>query len=131
MPRLPLIAPLVLCATLGCGDPAAPEPNGTWGGPEATLVLSSAGGTVEYACGSGTVDADWRTEPDGHWIATGEHFVGGGPLPAEGRPPHAATYTGRFLGSALTFTVSIPELDATLGPFTVRRGAPGASEICL
>jgi len=131
MPRLPLITLLVLCATLGCSDPAAPEITGQWGGPNATLILAPAGGTVEYACGSGTIDAGWRAEPDGHWLATGRHFVGGGPLPDEGRPPHAVTYTGVFRGNVLTFTASVPELGSTLGPFTVRRGAPGASEICL
>lgn len=131
MRLLPLSPFVAIVLALGCSDPAAPEVTGQWGGPDATLVLAPAGGTIEYACGSGTVDAGWRAEPDGHWVATGQHFVGGGPLPVQGRPPYAATYTGQFRGSVLTFTVSVPELGATLGPFTVRRGAPGASEICL
>jgi len=52
-------------------------------------------------------------------------------MPVEGRPPHAASYLGTFKGDALTFSVTVPTLGAVLGPFTVTRNTPGASEICL
>jgi len=125
------MATLALFAILACGDTTAPEVTGTWGGPEATLVLAAQGGTVEYACGTGTIDSGWHVAGDGRWTATGQHFSGGGPVPGEGRPPHGATYTGTFRGDVLTFTVTVPDIEAVLGPYRVRRGAPGASEICL
>jgi hypothetical protein len=122
---------LALTAAIGCSDPAAPELTGQWGGPDATLSLAPDGGSVVYACGSGTVAAGWRIDPNGKWSGTGQYFTGGGPVPSEGRPPHAASYSGSAHGDLLTFTVSVPDLHTTLGPFIVRRGAPGASEICL
>jgi hypothetical protein len=122
---------LLLLAGLGCADSTAPEVTGQWGGPDATLVLASSGGSVDYACGTGTIDPGWRVGPDGRWAASGKHFIGGGPVSNEGRPPHAATYAGTFQGDYLTFTVAVPDLASVLGPFRVRRGAPGASEICL
>jgi hypothetical protein len=122
---------LLCLAVLACADPTAPETSGRWGGPDATLVLAASGGSVEYACGTGTVDPGWRVGEDGRWTATGQHFTGGGPVSNEGRPPHAATYAGTFRGDDLTFTVAVPDLAAVLGPFRVKRDAPGASEICL
>lgn len=131
IPRLLSLTPLLLLTALACADPLAPELAGQWGGPDATLILSPAGGTVEYACGSGTIEPGWVVGPDGSWAGRGEYFMGGGPLPSEGRPPHDATYAGRVERDVLTFTVVVPDLGATLGPYTVRRGEPGASEICL
>jgi hypothetical protein len=131
MRRLTLPSLLLLSSALACADPVAPEVTGQWGGPEATLILSPTGGTVQYACGAGTIDPGWTLEQGGQWRATGAYMSGGGPMPVEGRPPHPATYAGHLTGDALTFTVAVPELGAALGPYTVKRNAPGASEICL
>jgi len=131
MRRFAPLSLLLLTAALACADPAAPELAGQWGGPDATLVLSPSGGTVEYACGAGTIDPGWQLKADGQWRATGLYFSGGGPMPAEGRPPHAASYLGTLTGDALTFSVTVPTLGTVLGPFTVTRNTPGASEICL
>jgi hypothetical protein len=126
------LAALAVLSGVGCTDSTEPAAlTGTWGGPEATLTLTMAGGTVEYACGSGTIDSGWRLDADGTWRASGQYFAGGGPLPSEGRPPHPATYAGRVQGELLTFTVKIGDLATSLGPFTVRRNAPGASEMCV
>lgn len=122
---------LVLAAVVGCSEPASPELAGEWGGPDATLTLAPDGGSIEYACGSGTVAPGWRIDRTGTWSGTGQYFTGGGPAPSEGRPPHPAIYAGHLKGDVLTFTVTVPDLSATLGPFQVRRDAPGASEICL
>lgn len=124
-------AALGLALVAGCADATAPELEGKWGGPEATLVLSPLGGSVEYACGAGTIDAGWTLNARGRWTATGQHSVGGGPLPIGGRPPHPATYAGTFSGDALTFTVDVPELDLHLGPFRVVRSAEGQREMCV
>lgn len=131
IPRLVPLISLLLSTALACAESTAPELAGTWGGPDATLILSPAGGTVEYACGSGTIDPGWSLDANGRWTATGNYFSGGGPAPSDGRPPHAASYSGGVEGSLLTFRVEIPELGTTLGPFTVRRNSPGASEMCV
>ncbi len=131
MRRLTSFIAVVLLAGLGCSDSTALDDTDEWGGPEATLTLSTTGGSVVFLCGTGTIDPGWGIAPGGRWNATGQYFVGGGPLPPTGRPPHPATYTGVFRGEALTFSVDVPDLELTLGPYTVTRGAPGASEICL
>jgi hypothetical protein len=130
MRRVALLS-LLLSSALACADPVAPELTGQWGGPDATVILSLAGGTVQYSCGSGTIDPGWHFEADGQWRATGQYFAGGGPMPVEGRPPQAASYLGTLTGDALTFSVTLPSPGSVLGPFTVKRDQPGAYEICL
>ena len=100
-------------------------------GQRRRCTLTRAGGSVEYLCGTGTIDAGWGVGTGGRWHATGQYFTGGGPVPAEGRPPHPATYAGEFKGDVLTFSVIVSDLDTTLGPYTVALGKPGASEMCL
>ena len=131
MRNLNALAALAVLSVLGCTNPTEPALTGTWGGPEATVTLSATSGTVEFACGSGTIDAGWQVDDEGRWQASGQYFAGGGPLPSEGRPPHTAAYTGRLRGDLLIFTVNVPDLATSLGPFIVRHNAPGASENCV
>lgn len=131
MRPLTALVALTLLAGPGCSEATAPDLTDQWGGPEATLTLGPAGGSVVYLCGASTIDAGYSIAPGGRWHATGEYYVGGGPAPVEGRPPHPATYDGAFRGEVLVFTVAVPDLATTLGPYTVTRGKPGATEICL
>lgn len=114
-----------------CSSPTAPVAVGTWGGPEASLVLTRAGGNLSYSCGAGTIDSAWTISDDGQFLASGEHFFGGGPVPPQGREPHPARYSGTIKGNALTLTVTLSDLDLTLGPYRLLRGGPIAVELCL
>jgi hypothetical protein len=127
--RLGLVALLPLA--LGCSSPTAPDVVGAWGGAQASLVLGPSGGTVSYLCGAGTIDATWTVNADGRFVASGEHFFGGGPMPVGGATPHPARYDGRVVGDRLTLTVAITDLNETLGPFDLMRGGPAVHEICL
>lgn len=123
---------LLLAMVTSCAAPTAP-PNvlGEWGGTQASLSLSTAGGTVAYACGAGTIAAGWTLAADGTFNATGTHAFGGGPVPIGGRPPHPARYNGRVDGDVLTMTVTITDLAQTIGPLRLVRGGPVVHELCL
>jgi hypothetical protein len=122
---------LLLAAILGCSSPTAPNPDGAWGGPEASLVLSPAGGRLAYLCGSGTMASNWVLSPDGRLTGSGQHYFGGGPVPPGGPVPHPARYSGRLDGDTLDLTVTLTDLGQTLGPFRLLRGGPAVHEICL
>ena len=124
-------AAALAAALAACNDITAPELEGKWGSPDATLTLSMLGGSVEYACGAGTIDPGWNLDSKGKWTATGRHSAGGGPAPIDGRPSHPATYAGTLERDVLTFFVEVPELDLKMGPFQVVRGADGVSEMCV
>ena len=121
----------LLAVVLSCSAPTAPEAEGDWGGPDASLSLSRAGGMLNYTCGTGTMDSAWVLGRDGRLTATGEHFFGGGPLPPAGRPPHPARYSGSVEGDTLVLTVTVTDLVQTLGPFRLVRGGPRVQELCL
>jgi len=95
------------------------------------MTLSGQGGTVLYACGEGTVDPDWHLSPGGRWSATGRHYFGGGPAPAQGHPAHPASYEGLLTPSSLRFTVTLTDLGEILGPFTLERNGTGPDNLCL
>ena len=116
---------------LACTSPTAPDLDGGWGGTEASLTLAAGGGAIQYQCGTGTIDSAWTVTPDGVFAGTGQHYFGGGPVPPGGRPPHPARYTGHVDGSVFTLTVTLTDLDQTLGPYRLERGGPIVAELCL
>lgn len=117
---------IVACSSLTESDLV-----GQWGSEQASLVLQRSGGTVSYQCGAGTVDSAWTIGADGDWLATGQHYFGGGPDPVGGRPPHPARYDGHLTGAGLDFTVTLPDLEQTLGPYHLTRNGPAVSQVCL
>lgn len=120
----------VLTASLACGSPAGPEAVGTWGGSEASLTLGRFGGTVQYPCGAGTIAPGWSLSDEGVFVASGQHYFGGGPVPIGGRPPHPAEYAGQIDRGVFTLTVTVTDIPETLGPFHLARDGPIVSELC-
>jgi hypothetical protein len=122
---------LVGLAALACHAPTAPEPVGTWGGQEASLVLSGSGGTMSYACGSSTVDSAWTIGAGGTFSATGLYYFGGGPVPPGGAVPHPARYAGLILDDSFTISITLTDLNETLGPFHMVRDGPLVVQRCV
>lgn len=121
----------LLPLALGCASPTAPDALGSWGGQEVSLVLTTSGGTLSYPCGAGTIDSAWTLSSAGLFVASGDHFFGGGPVPPQGRPPHPARYSGQVQGNDLILTVTLSDLNQTLGPFHLVRGGPPVIEQCV
>jgi len=120
----------MLLVGAGCNDPMAPQLSGSWGGAEAILEFNAFGGKVYFACSGGVFGPGWTLDRRAQWKAVGFYYTEGGPLPPEGHPQHPATYEGQLQGDDLWFTVKVPELETTLGPFKVTRGAPGTGVMC-
>ena len=116
---------------LACAGPTDPSAVGTWAGPDAVMVLADSGGSVTYACGFSTIDAGWRIAADGRFTATGVFRPGGGPLPAQERPPHPASYGGTVRDGRFQFTITLTDLGQSLGPYTLRRSPPEPIDRCL
>lgn len=125
------VAGVMLLASLSCASPTEPAVAGAWGGTEASLVLTTSGGALSYQCGEGTIDSAWALAPDGSFAASGLHYFGGGPVPAQGRPPHPARYQGQVSGNRLTLTVTLTDGGQVLGPFHFTRNGPVVHELCL
>lgn len=115
---------------LGCASPTSPDPIGQWGSNDANLTLSRSGGTIEYGCGLGTIDSTWSVGTSGQFTATGMHYTEGGPVPIGGVPPHPARYRGTLRDPWLTLSVTLTDLDQTLGPYRLERGRTGSLVKC-
>ena len=125
--RIAFLLPLAF----GCSSPTAPNAVGTWGGTEASLILTRSGGTLSYPCGAGTLDSTWTLSSDGKFTATGQHYVGGGPVPPQGHPPHPARYSGLVEGAYFTLTVTLTDLNQSFGSYRLTRGGPVVVEQCV
>ncbi len=127
LPALLLLIGVAACGETGTGPSVA----GGWGGQAASLQLAPEGGVIQYQCGAGTIDSGWTFTKRGAFTAVGVHFFGGGPMPPEGQPGYPARYSGQLVGSRLTFTVTVAELNQVLGPFEVVRDGPRVANMCV
>ena len=93
--------------------------------------MQQGGGVVGYACGAGTMDSSWTLSREGQLTGTGQHFFGGGPVPAGGGAPHPAMYSGQVDGNIMVLTVKLTDLDQLLGPFRMTRGGAVVANMCV
>jgi len=128
----PLIAALALtsCSAAATFSPDVPLV-GAWGGRSIALTLTSAGGTVEYDCAHGRIDAALRPDADGMLRASGvyvrEH---GGPIrDGEVEDVRPAIYAGTVDGDRVTLRVLVGA--DTLSALTATRGTPPQLFKCL
>ena len=122
---------LVLAFVAACASPTAPDLSGEWGGAQVSLTLDRSGGALTYACATGTIDSTWTLDANGVFAGSGEHYFAGGPIPPGGGTPHPARYAGEVDGVVFTLTVTLTDLDETLGPFTLVRDGPPVHVLCL
>ena len=112
---------------------AGPVAPSEWGGEHIGLVVSDAGGTLEYDCANGTIDQKITASTDGNFTAIGTHTIGhGGPVRQDETPDrHPARYDGWTDGETMTLTVTLTDTGAKLGTFTLVRGQPARVFRCL
>lgn len=131
-----MLTVLAVTVVLGaCTDALAsgPLPPGVWGGEGIRLEVTADGGTVEFDCASGTVDAPLRAVA-GRVEAPGTFTFGhGGPIREDEVPDtRGATYAGWVDGRTLSLEVRIDGLaDEDRPRFRLRHGDPGRLRLCL
>jgi hypothetical protein len=99
---------------------------GSWGGDHVGLVLDEKGGTLQFDCAHGTVDAPVVLAADGSFDVKGT-FVRerGGPVRQnEAVDGHPARLTGRVAdGTRMTLSVRLTDSDESVGDFALDLGA--------
>jgi hypothetical protein len=114
----------------GTSDHTAPL-TGRWGGDHVLLILTPAGGEVEYDCAHGGISEPLRPDRDGRIAAEGVHVrEHGGPMREGERPDSVpARYLARVQGDRLTLRVTTGT--DTLGPFALQRDVEARLFKCL
>jgi hypothetical protein len=126
--------PLLLAACVGTGVQPGTSPHpvtGEWGGTHVALHLQSDGGTIDYDCAHGTIDAPVLADADGAFRVAGSHVrEHGGPVRmGEVLPHEPAIYEGRVHGDRMTLQVRTAA--TTLGPFALQKDAQAQLFRCL
>ena len=101
---------------------AHPALLGEWGGPQVRLSLGEAGGRIDFACASATIDAAVHPDGAGNFSAAGRHEdFAGGPAPAD---TPATTTPARFSGKVDgdTLQLSVQRGGAAAETYTLQRG---------
>lgn len=130
-----LLCALLLAACAVPGPGAAPRPGtaleGNWGGAHVALTLSATGGSIEYDCAHGMLDAAVVPDASGAFVVAGRHVRehGGPERVGEQLPSQPALYEGRVSGERMQLRVRVGA--DTLGPFTLQRGASAQLMKCL
>ena len=116
-------------------DPVAPRgpkniKQGNWGGTDANLLVREDGGTLQLFCAFGSVDQPFRTDAMGRFHAAGTYTRQMGAVPPGGIPKYAGRYSGVVHGTTMTLTISVPELNQTLGPYSLTYGVKTDLLLC-
>ncbi len=127
------LAAICILAAACAGGVTEPDATDEWGAPHLALVLTESGGTLEYDCAHGTIDAGWTISSEGRLIGAGEHFQEhGGPIAEdEVIEPRPASYVGLLRGDDLRLTITLTDSAQVLGTFDLRRGETGPVFKCL
>jgi hypothetical protein len=112
---------------------ANPVALGVWGGEHVSLVVTDAGGALEYDCAHGTINPPLVTDSSGRFDLLGTHTrEHGGPIRIDEKPDvHPARYTGTTDGQTMALTVALTDSTAPVGTFTLTRGRIGRIVKCL
>ena len=98
---------MLMAAALGPTAARSGALIGTWGGDQAQLTLTAAGGTLVAGCAQGRLDGPIRLGAHGRFKAAGT-FEAQGPGPQradEGPAESGATFSGAVKGRTLKLTV--------------------------
>jgi hypothetical protein len=131
-----VVVVVLAVAAAGCAERVSePTPpvvlTGAWGGEGVSVVLTEAGGGVEFDCARGTIVGPIRLDGEGAFAARGTFVAGtGGPEPID-RPVQEATYTGVVRGMDMRLTVTLTASARNVGLFLLKRSAPPRLRRCL
>ncbi len=127
---------LAVFATLGCSAAATDDnaglTTGTWGGPDVQVTATSNGATAQFVCAHGAIDQLIGPDANGNFSATGT-YVYEHPATVVGQPSsdsHSARYDVQLTATTMHLSVTIPDKQQVVGPFTATLGATGPSSRC-
>lgn len=136
MKRWWLVAVFAGLVLIGCTQSIISLPStpltGTWRSHSAEVTLSGQGGSIQFGCASGTINAPVILNVQGEFSVDGSYTQGSGVAPPPEVPPptpQPTVYSGKVSGETLTFSFQIKG-GSTSGPITVVRDSPDQVIFC-
>jgi hypothetical protein len=124
MRRAFAMAGMLVALSTACGDSGRPPDDrdqggetsqvreGTWGGENARLHVTSTGATLESGCFSGVITGAVTTGPDGSFSLSGTVQTFGLP-----EPDKQAMFRGTIQGNVMTLSVTWTNEDGSPGAY--------------
>ncbi len=113
---------LVGCTQIPISAPPTPL-TGTWRSIAAEMTLTVQGGSIQFGCASGTINAPVLVNTQGEFRVDGTYTQGSGvPPPPQIPPPtpQPTVYSGKVSGNTLTLSLQI-QGGALSSPITLER----------
>ena len=116
------------------GDPVSASrvrqvPAGEWGGEHVALSVGTTGGSIEFDCGHGSLDAPLKLDGQGRFDIKGVFVREGGPVREGPEERQGARYSGTSDGKTLELTVEFASGER-IGTFQLARGAAARLRKC-
>jgi hypothetical protein len=130
---LGMIAGLALAGCTQISISAPPTPlTGTWRSVAAEMTLNVQGGSIQFGCASGTINAPVLVNTQGEFRVDGTYTQGSGVAPPPELPPptpQPTVYSGKVSGN--TLTLSFQTQGGTLSsPITLERDGSAQVIFC-
>ena len=121
----------IVLAACASTPPAGVPVTGEWGGTHVGLILTQAGGKLDYDCAAGTIEPVVPRR-GGSFEVDGTHTPGWGGPEIEGQvlPTYRTRFSGTVRGDRMTLQGRV-ENGVLLGPFTLRRDTEPIIFRCL
>ena len=95
------------------------------------LTVSDTGGSVEFDCAHGTLDAPLKVDTEGRFDVPGSLVREGGPvMPGREGDKQSVRYSGRVSGSSMDLDL-LGEAGDSMGSFRLKLGDRGKLLKCL
>lgn len=96
-------------------------PLGDWGGEHVRLTVTDAGGSIEFDCAHGTLDAPLEVKDGGRFDVPGSFVLEGGPVRPGPEDKQSVRYSGKTDGRTMDLEI-VREGAERLGPFRLAFG---------
>ncbi len=119
--------------TLAIGACASTRPDQlAWGSNQVSLIIAESSATLQILASGGCYGSYGEIDqpiPPGSFTLTGTYTQLTGVSP--GSIQYTAQYVGTVAGRHMTLTIGIPDLQQTLGPFSLTYGVAKTWPACL
>lgn len=108
-----------------------PVPEGTWGGPQGTLVIYADSATLELPCAAGRIQGPLATDSTGAFDRAGYYAPQAGPISINGLNWQPARFLGKRTENTIELRIEVASFSQTIGPLTFKRGVTQQFPRCL
>ncbi len=119
--RLAAVIGALALAACSASELAGPVPEGTWGGPQGTLVVYADSATLDLFCAAGRIQGPLATDSAGAFDRPGSYSFQAGPI-GIGAIWQPARFIGKRSADTIELRIEVSSFEQAIGPLKFKRG---------